>query len=292
MAEFAVSLFIPLGTALAWKLSHAFFRGKYKQTDTDTDTGPETGLDKTTASPPTPSPKVSTQKPALPLPRPKEQTNLSKPKNTPNPKENSSTVYVLNGMTWKQVLDKLENERAFALYFSQQILNDAGNNMEGFVWRTTPTSLKTCGIDLYAHEFVNAPFLVNRRLDAVTYKEYFDKAKRGGELAVAFKNTAPLSDGLTSMLVSPTPSIPENSNFNMLASFLRDKSITDDYKVAFWKKVAQTAVGLMTTDPLKPIWVNTHGGTVHWLHVRIEQTPKYYDENSTFRNYKRPTILL
>jgi hypothetical protein len=50
-----------------------------------------------------------------------------------------------------------------------------------------------------------------------------------------------------------------------LLSFLQ----TSDYNHLLWKYV-----GKMLSN--KPIYLNTHGLGISWLHVRLEWVPKYY----------------
>jgi hypothetical protein len=44
-----------------------------------------------------------------------------------------------------------------------------------------------------------------------------------------------------------------------------------------WRKVADTAVNKMKSEPDADIYISTSGMGVSWLHVRIDSRPKYYN---------------
>jgi hypothetical protein len=72
------------------------------------------------------------------------------------------------------------------------------------------------------------------------------------------------------MLVIPRP-LTEARCYCHLASFLRGAPEAQTH--ALW-----VAVGLAVRDRVgsKPMWLSTAGGGVPWLHVRLDNRPKYY----------------
>jgi hypothetical protein len=71
-------------------------------------------------------------------------------------------------------------------------------------------------------------------------------------------------------LIVPTP-MKEASAYGHLASFVRNGP--EEQRHALWRTVGLTMTRLVNP---KPIWLSTAGGGVTWLHVRIDQRPKYY----------------
>ena len=88
-------------------------------------------------------------------------------------------------------------------------------------------------------------------------------------LAIAFENL-----GRDATLVVPCPPTESSlalDHFAHLASFMLK---ADNVKVdAFWQLVGQTMSEKVNNQS---IWLSTAGMGVSWLHVRLDQRPKYY----------------
>jgi hypothetical protein len=69
------------------------------------------------------------------------------------------------------------------------------------------------------------------------------------------------------------PSIPEdpNRNYSHLARFTEQASTAEQH--SFWEVVGKATMARINDTP---IWLNTAGGGVAWLHVRLDSRPKYY----------------
>ena len=80
-----------------------------------------------------------------------------------------------------------------------------------------------------------------------------------------------LSLGKDAVLVAPAPII-EDLAYAHIARFVR--SAPDSQKEMLWRFVAKAVMKRL--DEGKTVWLNTAGGGVPWLHVRIDQRPKYY----------------
>jgi uncharacterized protein DUF6940 len=76
--------------------------------------------------------------------------------------------------------------------------------------------------------------------------------------------------GRDAVLVAPCPGGP-GSNFSHLASFNRTAPVAQ--QDALWQ-----AVGEAMTKRIgrRPVWLSTAGLGVGWLHVRLDDRPKYY----------------
>ena len=82
---------------------------------------------------------------------------------------------------------------------------------------------------------------------------------------VTFKNL-----GGDAALIVPCP-IDKSANYSHIGSFHRSAPLPQQH--AFWIAVANAA--LARIGPL-PLWLSTAGGGVDWLHIRLDDRPKYY----------------
>ncbi len=71
-------------------------------------------------------------------------------------------------------------------------------------------------------------------------------------------------------LVVPRAIAPDNA-YSHLAAFVRGAPPAQQH--ALWQKVGQLVEEQLAPEPL---WLNTAGAGVPWLHVRIDSQPKYY----------------
>ena len=134
-----------------------------------------------------------------------------------------------------------------------------------YFWRTTVQSSKK---DLpYKEEFLEDERLLNKKQDLKTFEEKFKKEK----YAVSFPNLS----GDT-ILVVPVPR--KGKRFTNMFYFMNNAS--EIQKKELWKKVAEQAKEFLKTN--EKIWISTHGLGVNYLHVRICNNPKYY-ENSKLK---------
>ncbi|MCR9199026.1 MAG: hypothetical protein NXI04_10305 [Planctomycetaceae bacterium] len=162
-------------------------------------------------------------------------------------------------LTFVDLIDRWSFDPAFCCEFTKLL---AASPFSAFRWEMpalTPTSR------LAPAEFVviDTPAFARRRSDRQTFAEKFDSARNEG--VVAFANLS----GDAQMVV-PSPLAPAD-DFGHIAAFLR--TATTAQTNAFWRTIG----GLMsqyTGDP--PVWLNTAGGGVAWLHVRLDSRPKYY----------------
>jgi len=116
---------------------------------------------------------------------------------------------------------------------------------------------------------VNAPILRLQSQDDNAFAEPF--AERGDALAVGFDNL-----GGDAFLVVPTPTSP-HADYTHLASFCRTAPFAQ--QCALWRLVS-----VSVTERLgdRPLWLSTSGLGVAYLHIRVDQRPKYI----TFKPYR------
>jgi hypothetical protein len=101
-----------------------------------------------------------------------------------------------------------------------------------------------------------------RHPDPQAFAEHF--AGAAGEV-VSFTNL-----GGDAVLVVPCP-VAEVSAYGHLAAFVR--RAPERQRQALWRAVGE-AMSLRVGT--KPVWLSTAGAGVSWLHVRLDDRPKYY----------------
>ena len=158
------------------------------------------------------------------------------------------------------VLDLWRDSRDFRSYFSKIL---ADSPFAAYRWETPPITLSTLNLSF---EFVllDTPWFSTRKTDDATFSDYFtdDDANCG---IVKFPNI-----GGDALLVVPSPRT-NNSVYGHLAAFVRDAP--ESQIDALWQMVAQSVLDQVSD---KPIWLNTAGGGVPWIHIRLDTYPKYY----------------
>ena len=166
-------------------------------------------------------------------------------------------------LAYHEAVDRWHNDEAFREFFIG-LLRDAP--FDAYRWETPPVTSATLDRQF---EFVllDCPSLA-RRPDEQSFAEYFQTAAPG-ESVVTFENV-----GRDATLVVPCPTGKAGQGrgpYVHLASYVRE---ADDVQVhEFWRKVGQAMRERVNE---KPTWLSTAGMGVAWLHVRLDQRPKYY----------------
>jgi len=111
-----------------------------------------------------------------------------------------------------------------------------------------------------------------RRPDPEAFAEHFEG--RSDASVVAFPNLR--GDAI---MVVPCP-IASTSYYGHLAAFVREAP--EAQRHTLWKVVGESMSGRVC---LKPVWLSTAGAGVSWLHVRLDDRPKYYG----FASYRNVT---
>lgn len=92
--------------------------------------------------------------------------------------------------------------------------------------------------------------------------EYFQSDRKVATFPALTKST---------ILVSPHPG-PEFDAMH-LAQFMRTGK---ESRRELFYRVAIAVKGALAKNPAQPIWLSTSGLGVPWLHVRVDQNPRYY----------------
>jgi hypothetical protein len=130
-----------------------------------------------------------------------------------------------------------------------------------FRWETPPVT-GTSATRLFEFVVLDSPGLA-RHPDPEAFAEHFGAASDEG--VVVFPNL-----GGDAIMVVPCP-LTSTSAYGHLAAFVREAPETQQH--ALWRSVGEAMVRRLGA---KPVWLSTAGGGVSWLHVRLDDRPKYY----------------
>jgi hypothetical protein len=130
-----------------------------------------------------------------------------------------------------------------------------------FRWETPRVTVGTVGVQPFEFVLLDSPGLA-RRSDPGAFAEHFRDTQAG---VVTFRNL-----GGDAVLIVPCPLV-EPSAYGHLAAFVR--LAPELQRQAVWQAVGEAMAGRLGP---KPVWLSTAGGGVSWLHVRLDDRPKYY----------------
>lgn len=161
-------------------------------------------------------------------------------------------------VSYADVLNLWQQDTEFCAWFVS-VLADAP--FSAFRWETPPVSTKT--IDRpFEFVLIDSPGLASTP-DEKTFAAHFCDADDTG--VVVFPN---LRKDAT--LVVPCPQIAATA-YGHLAAFVREAP--EVQKRELWKAVSTAMQQRLNSTP---VWLSTAGAGVSWLHVRLDDRPKYY----------------
>ncbi len=156
------------------------------------------------------------------------------------------------------------DDPAFRAEFNRAL---AGVEFRAFRWEMPPVTAARLA-DPFECVVLDSPGL-DRRPDRAAFAEHWTRS----ESVVAFPNL-----GRNAMMVVPCP-VGSDQVYTHLGSFVR--RAPESQRDAFWQRVGEEMTARIGT---RPVWLNTAGAGVAWLHVRLDDQPKYYH----FEPYRRP----
>jgi hypothetical protein len=159
--------------------------------------------------------------------------------------------------TFAEVVEAWQKDAAFRSQFNNLLANVP---YTAFRWETPSVA---SGMEMKPFEFVvlDSPGLV-RRPDRIAFAEYFPRAEAG---VTVFPNL-----GGDAIMVVPCP-IGNDTAYGHLAAFVRQAP--EEQRHALWQAVGKAMVNRIGPQP---VWLSTAGAGVSWLHVRLDDRPKYY----------------
>ena len=165
-------------------------------------------------------------------------------------------------LTFVQVVRRWDGEAAFRTFFSRTL---AEAPHRAFLWETPPVTRAT--IDKpFEFVLVDSPALAAMPTEPHPFSAPLGSAQSS---VATFWNL-----GRDALLVVPRAEGPEDA-YAQLAAFVR--GAPDAQQHAFWRAVAAAWNERLGTQPL---WLSTSGLGVAWLHVRLDDRPKYYHHAS------------
>ena len=154
---------------------------------------------------------------------------------------------------WKQ-------DSAFTTLFIEQLANCP---FSSFKWETPAVTSDTME-QAFQCVFLDAPYLGNRRPDTLAFSRYLDTCD-DQHAAATFPNL-----GGDALLVAPLGLVADE-HYVDLASFSRNAPV--EQQIYLWKMTGEAMSNRIGT---RPLWLSTAGGGVAWLHIRLDDWPKYY----------------
>jgi hypothetical protein len=161
-------------------------------------------------------------------------------------------------VSYADVLQRWQDDEDFRSFFIGLL---AGSSFSASRWETPPITASTSSRPF---EFVllDSPGLAGRP-DAAAFAEHFRGAAE--QEVVQFPNL-----GKDAIMVVPCPRGPLSA-YGHLAAFVRQAPEPQQH--ALWKCVGRAMQDRLGT---KPVWLSTAGAGVSWLHVWLDDRPKYY----------------
>ena len=169
-------------------------------------------------------------------------------------------------VSFRQAVDLWADEAEGAMFRLFTSLTLASSNFQAFRWETPSVTSTTDGRD-FEFVLIDAPGL-QRKENSAPFSEPFEQqlSEDSNRLHATFSNI-----GRNAVLIAPMPANTAGVNHCHLGSYLRtaDQSDCD----ALWLAVGQATQARINK---RHVWLNTAGGGVAWLHVRLDNRPKYY----------------
>ncbi|MEL6107886.1 MAG: hypothetical protein AAFU85_17815 [Planctomycetota bacterium] len=162
-------------------------------------------------------------------------------------------------ITFAEFLRLLKLNRSFRDFF-RIVLTDVPYG--AFRWET-PAVTADCQHQVFEFVLLDSPGL-ERKANPAAFMEHFLETQDTNSV-LSFPNI-----GRNAQMIVPCPT-KRNDVYTHLASFLR--GAPDEQIDRLWTLVGQETERLLGEQPR---WLNTAGGGVPWLHVRIDSKPKYY----------------
>ena len=160
--------------------------------------------------------------------------------------------------SFAEILRAWQDDAAFRSSFHAQL---ADAPYAAFRWETPPVT-DTTTTRPFEFVLLDSPGLASHP-DPRPFAEHFEAAC--GDGIVVFPNL-----GRDAIMVVPSP-LTSPSAYGHLAAFVRNAPEAQWH--ALWRTVGQAMCQRLGS---RPVWLSTAGGGVSWLHVRLDDRPKYY----------------
>ncbi len=172
-------------------------------------------------------------------------------------------------VNYGEFLHSLEGNPNFRQMLTDNINRvSESQRMHGFYWECVPVCSNLLSSTPFQFMLIPTNSFRSVSVDGHSFSEYF----RSSDTVVSFKNLGRDAD----LIVPCPPSHRSQSEYiSHLCSFLRegDGNQIDE----LWRKTAltlKTRLRESRGDDL--VWMSTNGNGVSWVHIRLDQSPKYY----------------
>lgn len=162
-----------------------------------------------------------------------------------------------DAMSFAEVVSGWKSDERFRGYWSS-ILRSVP--FGSYAWECPPLTA-TGASRSFECVFVSSPALASLRPEPRAFAGHFRREAR----VATFPNL-----GGDAVLVAPAPA-DADSEFTHLARFAA--AATPEHANTFWQAVGEAVARRVGS---KPVWLSTAGLGVGWLHVRLDDRPKYY----------------
>ena len=167
-------------------------------------------------------------------------------------------------LTYKLFFQKLKSDINFRSVFIEVLQN---SSFKSYRFETPPVNISSEDIP-FEFALVNSPELSNSQ-DELPFYEHMNGSK---EKIISFLNLSK-----SSQLIIPNK-VSTHDIHSHIGNFVRKGQISQIHEL--FKVVGNTVLNSIDSSN---IWVSTAGGGVDWLHIRIDQSPKYY----RYKKYKQ-----
>lgn len=167
-------------------------------------------------------------------------------------------VHNTQALSYAQILNLWCDDAPFRVMFTKLL---ADLPFTAFRWETPALTPATAG-RAFECVVLDSPGLA-RAQDPHTFSEHFDSAPDNAIITCA-------NLGHDAILVIPRP-LASSCAYGHLAAFARHAPQPQQHLL--WSTLGATMKKRLGT---KPVWLNTAGAGVAWLHLRLDDAPKYY----------------
>lgn len=163
-------------------------------------------------------------------------------------------------LLFENFLSLLQKEESFRSFFLELLSKEIPFSV--YRWETPPVTFSTIGRQF---EFVihNSPG-IDLPPDPGPFRSYFRDLPDKESIA-AFENL-----GGDARLIAPAP-FRQGLNYSHIGAFT--EAAPKEQQHALWQETGRVTEELLSE---RPLWLNTAGGGVAWLHIRLDSRPKYY----------------
>ncbi len=160
----------------------------------------------------------------------------------------------------QDVLNAWQKDETFNTWFNT-LLSKAP--YRAFRWETPAVTANTLSMP-FEFVLIDSPSL-DRKPDQQAFAEHFRTRDKS---VISFSNL-----GGDAVMVVPCP-IAEPIAYGHLAAFVRQAPAAQQQEL--WVQVGRA---MQQRVNAQPVWLSTAGAGVAWLHVRLDDRPKYYHHN-------------